>query len=379
MFNQMVDIYNEILFINQQLDVLNEKKKQLTDKFMKIYEGDNICMDDTIIRLNYIGSKYKLLNFLEENIKSFTGYDNFEDKVIGDLFSGTGIVSYFFRTKKAQVISTDLELYSYIITRAMSCCSYSLKLKNIIEKLNNNNNMKTDGFIYLNYGPTKGNRKYFTDDNCIKIDTYRHNIEKLYKNKEITENEYYFLLGSLLVCSDNVANIPAAYGCFLKNFKKKALKELILEPIHKNMMEVTNKIYNENINDMIDKDEYDIIYLDPPYNQKQYSKNYHILHLISLYENYPEIKGITGLNTDGNISKYCKKSEVYNNLKFLLDNMKTKYLFMSYNNEGLLELDTIKELFSEYGRVEVVMHNYERLKSFKNEDTVEYLICLKKN
>jgi adenine-specific DNA-methyltransferase len=352
------------------------------ENFMNIFTDEPSTNNNNIIRLNYIGSKYKLLNFLDENIKKFTGYINYENKIIGDLFSGTGIVSYFFRNQNAKVISNDMELYSYIITRAMSCCSYSDRIQAIIDKLNDNRIMKTDGFIYLNYGPTRGNRKYFTDDNCIKIDTYRHKIEKLYIKNKIDENEYYFLLGSLLVCADNVANIPAVYGCFLKNFKKKALKEIKLEPIHKNTNIANNKVYNEDINKMIDKDIYDIVYLDPPYNQRQYSKNYHVLHLISLSKDYPKIAGITGLNSDGKLSNYCKKGEIYNSLKGLLDKLNSKFLFMSYNNEGLLDLETIKELFSKYGIVEIIKHNYKRFKSFKyndGNDVVEYLICLKKN
>jgi adenine-specific DNA-methyltransferase len=376
-----MEIYDEIIEINKQIDVLQERKKKLLENFMNIFKEGYIENDDNIIRLNYIGSKYKLLHFLEDNMKRFTGYNNFENKVIGDLFSGSGIVSYFFRNKNAKVISNDMELYSYIITRAMSCCNYSGRIQEIIDKLNDNKIMKMDGFIYMNYGPTKGNRKYFTDENCIRIDTYRNKIEKMYNKNKINENEYYFLLGSLLVCADNVANIPAVYGCFLKNFKKKALKEIKLEPIHKNTNIINNKVYNEDINNIIDKDEYDIIYLDPPYNQRQYSKNYHVLHLISLSKDYPKIAGITGLNNDGKLSNYCKKAEIYNSLKLLLDKMKAKYIFMSYNNEGLLDLETIKELFSNYGTIEIIKHNYKRFKSFKYNDgnqVVEYLICLKK-
>jgi adenine-specific DNA-methyltransferase len=105
------------------------------------------------------------------------------------------------------------------------------------------------------------------------------------------------------------------------------------------------------------------------------------LHLISLSKDYPKIAGITGLNNDGKLSNYCKKAEIYNSLKLLLDKMKAKYIFMSYNNEGLLDLETIKELFSNYGTIEIIKHNYKRFKSFKYNDgnqVVEYLICLKK-
>jgi adenine-specific DNA-methyltransferase len=64
---------------------------------------------------------------------------------------------------------------------------------------------------------------FFTEDNAKKADAIRTQIEKLREEKTINENEYYFLLESLLQSLDKVANTTSVYGAFLKKFKKKCL------------------------------------------------------------------------------------------------------------------------------------------------------------
>lgn len=80
--------------------------------------------ENKITRLSYIGSKFKLLDWLSDNIKLKTGITSFEGITIADIFSGTGVVSHYFRNLNAKVISNDAELYSSIITHAFTCSVY---------------------------------------------------------------------------------------------------------------------------------------------------------------------------------------------------------------------------------------------------------------
>jgi adenine-specific DNA methylase len=90
---------------------------------------------EKIYRLNYIGSKFQLLDWITSSMKEKTGWTSFADKTIGDLFSGTGIVSYHFRNHRAKVISNDAELYSSIITHAFTRSLYTEGCKNILCEL----------------------------------------------------------------------------------------------------------------------------------------------------------------------------------------------------------------------------------------------------
>jgi len=112
---------------------------------------------------------------------------------------------------------------------------------------------------------------YFTNENALKCDGIRSKIEQWKKEKLITEDEYYFLLASLLESIDKVANTASVYGAFLKKFKKSAEKLMILKSAEFYLDDNEHKVYNKNVNDLILESSHDVVYLDPPYNHRQYS------------------------------------------------------------------------------------------------------------
>ena len=120
-----------------------------------------------------------------------------------------------------------------------------------------------------------------------------------------------------------------------------------------------HKVYNEDANKLIENIETDILYLDPPYNRRQYSDNYHMLETIAKYDN-PQIKGKTGLRNDRIKSLYCNKNYVYNVFEDLINKANAKYIFLSYNNEGLLSLEDIEKIMSKKGKYGLFIKEYDR-------------------
>ena len=106
-------------------------------------------------------------------------------------------------------------------------------------------------------------------------------IENWKEEGRISDNLYYFLLCSLLECADKVANTASVYGAYLKNLKKSAQKELVLEPAEYELNDNEHKVFNKDANELIKEIEGDILYLDPPYNARQYGANYHMLNTIA--------------------------------------------------------------------------------------------------
>ncbi|MDC1394970.1 DNA adenine methylase, partial [Bacteroidia bacterium] len=137
-------------------------------------------------------------------------------------------------------------------------------------------------------------------------------------------------------------------------------------------------------NELIKEINGDILYLDPPYNARQYGSNYHMLNTIAQYNTF-EPKGVTGL-PDYNRSAYCSKVSVKQSFEELIAKAQFKYVFLSYNNEGLMSHDEILEILSRYGKVELRTQEYQRFKADKTEnrnhtasETLEYLFCLEKS
>lgn len=131
----------------------------------------------------------------------------------------------------------------------------------------------------------------------------------------------------------------------------------------------------------------DVLYLDPPYNQRQYATNYHLLETIARYDT-PEIHGKTGLREySSQKSKYCARAKVKDVFDDLITHAKAKYIFLSYNNEGLLPIDEIRAIMSKRGKYGYVTKDYHRFKAdgmreYSANSTVEYLhyvICDEQN
>jgi len=155
---------------------------------------------------------------------------------------------------------------------------------------------------------------------------------------------------------------------------------LVLKPAELIINDQNHKVFNEDINKVSEKINGDILYLDPPYNQRQYATNYHLLETIAKYDN-PKIYGKTGLREYQNQkSLYCSKTQVKKAFRDLISKAKAKYIFLSYNNEGLMSLDDIKEIMSTRGKYGHFTKEYNRFKADKDKNrkylsnkTLEYL------
>lgn len=333
--------------------------------------------------MNYIGSKYTLLPFIEATIEKVVGSD-LGDKVFCDIFAGTGIVGRTFKSKVRKVIANDWEYYSYVLNR--NYIGNHLELDGKEELLHQLNQLTGDGngFIYKNYCSGGGSgRQYFSDENGRKIDAIRIQIEAWKENGDISEDMYFFLLASLLEGADKLANTASVYGAFLKHLKASAQKSLSLSPAEYTINENVHEVYCSDANFLINDIQGDILYLDPPYNARQYGANYHLLNTIAEYKPFVP-KGKTGLR-EYLKSSYCGRKTVLSSFESLIRAAKFKYIILSYNNEGLMSLQDIAIVMSKYGHYELFSQEYHRFRADKAnsrnhlaDKTVEYLHVLEK-
>ena len=290
--------------------------------------------------MNYIGSKHKLSSFLKKSIISVVGKD-LSQLVFCDLFAGTGSVGRNFKPIVKQVIANDVEFYSYVLNRNYIGNSKNIDIEERFVFLNNLEGTK--GFIFQNYCENGlQNRLYFSSENGRKIDAIRKQIEQWKVENEVSEDEYYFLLASLIESADKVANTASVYGAYLKKLKKSAQKSMVLKPANFDISKNAQKVFNEDSNQLIKKIKGDILYLDPPYNARQYGSNYHLLNTIAKYDEF-QPKGKTGLRNYYR-SAYCKKNEVKKSFEELIKNANFTFIFLSYNKEGLMTENEVSDI-----------------------------------
>ncbi|MDM8531433.1 DNA adenine methylase [Anaerolineales bacterium HSG25] len=351
--------------------------------------------------LNYIGSKYRLLPFVRQAIFDMAG--DIHDLTLADLFAGTGVVGRSFVGEVKRLIVNDLEAYSYTVNRGYLADHNSLvRTQELLEELNLLEGVS--GKIYHFYCMGGGNgRQYFSDENGRKIDAMRQQIEVWHVEQTINTDQYYFLLARLLETADKVANTASVYGAFLKHLKKSAQKPLILAPLtssnssqlalfrgkifsaeaNSQAIETVSEVYQQDANELIKKISGDVLYLDPPYNARQYGANYHLLNTIALYDDFTP-KGKTGLR-EYRRSEYCQTRKVLPSFESLIQAAQFRYIFLSYNNEGLMSLDEVKTVMERYGEYELRTQDYQRFKADRDENrnhkatrTEEYLHILVK-
>ncbi|RDU64954.1 adenine methyltransferase [Helicobacter didelphidarum] len=306
-----------------------------------------------------------------------------------DVFAGTTSVGKFFKQQGFQIYSCDLLYFSYCLQKAylennqipnfhhlaeiISQDSHNILFaspyQKVLEYLNNLEN--TQDFIYHNYAPSGSKdleipRKYFSDYNAQKIDSIRLKIEEWKVQNKLSENEYFILLATLIESLSFFSNVAGVYAAFCKDWDRRALKPLQLREIEilqsdrehfcfcGDSVEVLTQYKNKN---------FDIFYLDPPYNHRQYAPNYHLIETIARYDN-PRISGVAGLREwKQQKSKFCNAKSAIIELEKIAQMKNYKYLILSYNNEGLMRKDEINELLKCYGNVICEEIIYPRFKS----------------
>ncbi len=332
--------------------------------------------------MKYIGNKTRLLDFIDECIILEKLPKN---GVFCDIFSGTGSVGYFYKKKDYQIISNDFMTYSFVMQKSMielnhqpmfdgikeTILTDSNTIEDVLSYLNNLKGEK--GYAFENYCPSgKSKRQYFTDENGMMIDAIREKIQH-WKDKElVTTSEYYYLLSSLINAADHIANMSGTYGAYLKIWRSVALKKIKLLPIEIYDNKKENKIFQQDANKLITSISGDILYLDPPYNSRQYASNFHVLESIAVWDKQ-DLKGKTGLRDyENQKSLYSQKLNAFNAFQHLIEEADFKYIVLSYNNEGIIPSENIKEVLSNKGKLTLHETSYRRFRTERDHEKRKY-------
>ncbi len=298
--------------------------------------------------MNYIGSKKKLLSFIFETILGDVG--TLKNKIFCDAFAGTGAVGHYARSKGAKVIANDVQEYAFVLNKNL--------IENNLEDLDEDLFYKIKelkpiaGFVTKEY--CSNGARFFTEENGKKCDAI---LLWLKENREkIGENNYYYIMASLINSMDRVANTTSVYGAYLKQYKKSSLCTLVVYP----MLQADGPkgvVYKEDFNSLVYKISGDVLYLDPPYNTRQYSKNYSVLETIALNDE-PELHGKTRLRNDCFKSDFSTPKKVESSFEEIIKNANFEYIYLSYNSNGLLSTSKIEEIMSKYGEYKRISKNY---------------------
>jgi len=336
--------------------------------------------------MRYYGCKTKLLDYIEEVVADLPLK---KGSVFFDLFSGTTAVGQHFKKLGYVVYANDFLEFAYslaytnIQTNSIPKFKKLNLKKDVIDYLNNI--PAKVGFITKNYAPYgNSKRQYLSIKNAKRVDAIREQIYIWAKKKSISETEYYYLLSSLINAISLVSNITGTYAAYLKTWDKRAFKNIKLEhgDVYNNKKK--NRAFREDANKIVDKYKVDILYLDPPYNSRQFAANYFFLELIAegWFEKVPEIYGQAGMRPyDQQKSAYSISRKASEALTDLISKAKAKYILLSYNDEGIIPIKELRKILSTQGKVKEYRKEHKRYRAINqdgsNVRTNEYLFLVK--
>ncbi|MDR1323460.1 MAG: DNA adenine methylase [Candidatus Margulisbacteria bacterium] len=302
----------------------------------------------------YIGNKYKLVDWIFSIInKECEGYS------FADIFAGTGVVSaeatkYFYN-----VVVNDFLYSNQVIYRAVFGNRYWDREK-IIAILNQYNDLGADD-LADNYFSRNFGGKYFSNDSAKIIGFIREHLEA--NKRKLTSREYYIILASLLYAVDRIANTVGHFDAY---FKKKNIYDKFSLKLLESIESPHISIYQEEANCLVGQITADVVYIDPPYNSRQYSRFYHVLETLTKWDK-PRLYGVALKPEPENMSEYCR---VNAKVKFqeLISNLKAKYIVVSYNNtyesksnssKNKILLKEIKQILQDKGSTKIFEREYK--------------------
>lgn len=347
--------------------------------------------------MRLIGNKTRLLGHIQELLRD----RGFPGGTLIDIFSGTSSVGRHFKRLGYRVLSNDhlsvgytqavagvevsahppfavlRRLHRRTIASAefretlppgpASSADPSLPLREAAHLLNRFVPPR-EGLIFRNYCPGGlHGRRYFQDHHGRKIDGALHFLREARRSRTLDRGELHLLLAALIDAADRVANISGTYGAYLKEWQVNTRGELRIEPPEVVESPHANRAYREDANALIRRLRGDVLYIDPPYNHRQYAANYHVLEVMAEHHRVEDLDayeaglyGKTGLRPYPDLrSAYCVRPggacvgspDVFAAMRDLILSSRARCVVVSYSDEGLLNRDEVAAILARFSGV----------------------------
>lgn len=349
--------------------------------------------------ITYMGNKRKLLNVIENALIEIQTKLPNKGLILGDGFSGSGVVSRLFKKHGLRVYSNDIAGYS----KTLGDCFLSnvtKKDEKNIEKYVKQANLYASSsqdngphFIRKHWSPSsddsvgKEERAYFTHENGVRIDKYCYFI------REKVPKKYQCYLMAILLVECSIKNNTS--GHFAAYYKKDGVghfggkNETDLHRIAKPIVLETPNLCNNECSCIVDQldvfdwvdncskregENMDVVYYDPPYNKHAYNIYYFLLDIINSYNTDLDVPNtLRGQPKNWTRSPFNSTVHAKKEFERLIKNTQSKYILISYNNDGLISLEDMEKILKKKGDVSCVdieHKTYNRLKglaSYKRE------------
>lgn len=353
--------------------------------------------------VRYIGNKTKLLPFIARVLRR----RGIASGLAVDPFCGTASVARRLKRRGFHVVAADIMQYAWVFARAYvevarepdtRALSASLGLRgHTLRAITGHLDRlpPEPGFIHDHYSPAgdagrEHGRMYFTPENAARIDAIRARLEEWRRDGRIGDDTFHVLLAALIEAADRVANTTGVYAAFVKTWQPNAVRRLELRTPRILAGNGCTARRADALDVVRDLEPFDLLYLDPPYNTRQYAGYYHIPELIARgwFDGTPDTRGKTGLIEDADVrSDWSRAGRCEDAFERLVATARWRHIVMSYNDEGIIREETIRRVLREHGRASTYRRyhtGYKRYRSdsdgenrrYRGDRVLEYLYCV---
>lgn len=302
--------------------------------------------------IKYLGSKRKLIPHIMEIIQQQP-----DVRSVCDLFTGTTRVAQACKRAGYHVSANDLASYSYVLaTGYIATDTNSVSTEKLTSWIDQLNALPgTPGYVtevFCNQA------RYFQPKNGARIDAIRAAIDEL----PATTQERAILLISLMLAADKVDSTTGLQMAYLKEWAPRAWNDLELKL--PDLIVGTGEAHQQDAIAFARAGgtrNYDLTYIDPPYNQHSYAGNYHVWETL-IRNDAPEAYGVARKRSDvrGQRNPWNSKPRFRDTFAELIAAVESRYLLVSFNNEGYLSQAELERILAEHGRLTVQDVDYRR-------------------
>jgi adenine-specific DNA-methyltransferase len=291
--------------------------------------------------MRYIGNKTKLLPAIDALLAE-RGLADGSGRTFFDIFAGTASVARHMKERGFRVVSNDRLRASWVRQKAL--VEASSRPRGLLARLEALVAAPgVEGLVTRQFSPAgKAGRRFFTVEHAARIDAALEMLTACRASGEADERTICILLCALLEAADRVANISGTYGAFLKTWQPNTRAPLALRLSAPVRSRRRSRAYREDALAIAPRVACDVLYIDPPYNTREYAANYHVLEAIAerpfrtdLAALEAEIYGKSGLRPYER-SAFCDRARCEDAFRALIATSRAREVIVSYNEEGIL-------------------------------------------
>lgn len=287
--------------------------------------------------IKYIGSKRALVDTIVDVVRRVPDVAR-----VCDLFTGSTRVARGLKKAGYFVLANDLATYSEILATAyVATDRAAVDLPALREKLAHLGALPgRDGYFTRTFAEQA---RFFQPHNARRIDAIRGEIDRVAEGPA----ERAVLLTSLMEAADRVDSTTGVHMAYVKRWAPRSYNDLELRLPE--LLDGPGAVRREDAVELAGElEDFDLCYIDPPYNQHSYFSNYHIWETL-VRNDEPEAYGVARKRADCRTEKsdFNSKRRSWGAFVDMIRRLETPHVLVSFSDEGFLGREDIVALLGE--------------------------------